>query len=85
MKKKIFIFLPDGVGLRNFALTNFKQIGEQHGFDITYWNNTPFSIEKEIGFKEIKLENNKTNPLTTIFTRARKRAELNWFDKKFNV
>ena len=84
MKKKIFIFLPDGVGLRNFALTNFKQIGEQHGFDITYWNNTPFSIEKEIGFKEIKLENNKTNPLTTIFTRARKRAELNWFDKKFN-
>ncbi len=84
MKKKIFIFLPDGVGLRNFALTNFKQIGEANGFDITYWNNTPFSIEKEIGFKEIKLENNQINPLTSLFTRARKRAELNWFDKKFN-
>lgn len=82
--KKIFIFLPDGVGLKSFALTNFKEIGEAQGFDVTYWNNTPFSIEKEFGFKEIKIENQKINPLTNIFTRARKRAELNWFDKKFN-
>lgn len=84
MKKKIFIFLPDGVGLRNFALTNFHKIGLDLGFDITYWNNTPFSITKEIGFKEVKLENNKINALTSIFTRARKKAELNWFDKKFD-
>lgn len=82
--KKVFIFLPDGVGLKSFALTNFKEIGEAQGFDVTYWNNTPFSIEKELGFKEIKLENQKVNLLTNIFTRARKRAELNWFDKKFN-
>lgn len=82
--KKVFIFLPDGVGLKSFALTNFKEIGEAQGFDVTYWNNTPFSIEKELGFKEIKLENQKVNFLTNIFTRARKRAELNWFDKKFN-
>lgn len=82
--KKVFIFLPDGVGLKSFALTNFKEIGEAQGFDVTYWNNTPFSIEKELGFKEIKLENQKVNLLTNIFTRARKRAELNWFNKKFN-
>ena len=49
MNKKIFIFLPDGVGLRNFALSNFKQIGETQGFDITYWNNTPLSIGRNRG------------------------------------
>ena len=49
--KKVFIFLPDGVGLKSFALTNFKEIGEAQGFDVTYWNNTPFSIEKELGRK----------------------------------
>jgi len=53
MKKKIFIFLPDGVGLRNFALTNFKQIGEANGFDITYWNNTPFLLNKKLVLKKL--------------------------------
>lgn len=84
MSKKIFIFLPDGVGLRNFAFTQFKEIGERQGFEIVYWNNTPFSIKKEIGFEEVKIENQKIHPLTTIFTRARKRMELNLFDKKYN-
>jgi hypothetical protein len=83
MSKKIFIFLPDGVGLRNFAFTNFKEIGDHKGYEIIYWNNTPFSIEKEIGFKEVKIENQSINPLTSIFTRVRKRIELNVFDKKF--
>lgn len=84
MTKKIAIFLPDGVGLRNFAFTKFKAIGDEKGYEITYWNNTPFSLKKELGFDEIKIENQKINPLTTIFTRARKRMELNVFDAKFN-
>lgn len=84
MSKKIFIFLPDGVGLRNFAFTQFKEIGDSKGYEIVYWNNTPFSIKKEIGFDEVKIENQKIHPLTTIFTRARKRMELNLFDKKYN-
>lgn len=83
MTKKVFIFLPDGVGLRNFAFTQFKTIGDQKGYDIVYWNNTPFSIEKETGFKEVKIENQSLHPLTTIYTRARKRMELNYFDRKF--
>ncbi|AND64665.1 UDP-glycosyltransferase [Flavobacterium covae] len=82
-QKKIFIFLPDGVGLRNFALTNFNQIGKDLGFEIVYWNNTPFDIKKEIGYEEIKITNNKLHPFTTVFTRARKRTELNLFDKKY--
>lgn len=83
MDKKIFVFLPDGVGLRNFAFTKFKDIGENKGYNITYWNNTPFSIEKELRFQEVKIENQKVHPLTNIFTRARKRTELNFFDRKF--
>lgn len=83
MKKNIFIFLPDGVGLRNFALTSFKDIGERSGFDITYWNNTPFSITEKLGFKEVKIQEKSLHTLTTVYTRARKRIELNVFDKKF--
>lgn len=83
MSKKAFIFLPDGVGLRNFALTNFNTIGKALGYEITYWNNTPFKIKEELGFDELKIENHQLHPMTTIFTRARKRCELNFFDKKF--
>ena len=83
MSKKAFIFLPDGVGLRNFALTNFNKIGKSLGYEIVYWNNTPFKIKDELGFDELKIEKQQLHSMTTIFTRARKRAELNIFDKKF--
>jgi hypothetical protein len=84
MSKKAFIFLPDGVGLRNFALTNFNAIGTALGYEIVYWNNTPFKIKEELGFEELVIENHKLHPMTTVYTRARKRCELNVFDKKFN-
>lgn len=83
MKKKVFIFLPDGVGLRNFAFTQFKELGEKKGFNIVYWNNTVFPLENKLSYEEVKIENNRLHPLTTVFTRARKRIELNIFDKKF--
>lgn len=83
MKKKVFVFFPDGVGLRNFAFTDFKSIGEDYGFEVIYWNNTIFSLEDNLGFKEIKIENQTTHPLLPIYTRARKRAELNVSQQKF--
>ncbi|WP_413999258.1 UDP-glycosyltransferase [Flavobacterium sp. W1B] len=83
MKKKVFVFLPDGIGLRNFAFTQFKEKGEQKGFDIVYWNNTVFSLQEELNYQEVKIENNKLHPLTSVFTRARKRIELNLFDRKY--
>jgi len=84
MKKKVFVFFPDGVGLRNFAFTDFKSVGEQMGFDITYWNNTVFSLEEQLGFKEIKIEDQSAHPLLPIYSRARKRAELNVSQKRFH-
>ena len=84
MNKKIFVFFPDGVGLRNFAFTDFKSIGENMGFDITYWNNTVFSLEDNLGFNEVKIEDHSTHALLPIYSRARKRAELNVSRDKFN-
>ncbi|URM37326.1 UDP-glycosyltransferase [Flavobacterium anhuiense] len=79
--KKIFILLPDGVGLRNFAFSNFYKIGLEKKFDITYWNNTPFDLTS-LGFNEIKIKNAKPNPLTDSYKNARKHIELNLSIKK---
>jgi hypothetical protein len=73
---KIFILLPDGIGLRNFAYTDFQSIGLQKKFDVVFWNNTPFDLT-ELGFKEIKIQNSKSHPLTEIYKNARKQIELN--------
>ncbi len=82
-KKKVFILLPDGVGLRNFALTRFKEVGEVNDFDIVYWNNTVFSLEENLGYKEVKITSSAIHGMTSVYSRARKRIELNIFDKKF--
>lgn len=84
INKKIFVFFPDGVGLRNFAFTQFKAIGEARGNQIVYWNNTVFSLKKELGFEEVKIENHKIHKLTSIYTRIRKHIELNVSQQKFN-
>ena len=83
VSKKIFILLPDGIGLRNFAYTNFHKIGLEKGFDITFWNNTPFDIS-ELGYKEIKINNSKNHTFTEIYKNARKQIELNLFINRFN-
>jgi hypothetical protein len=81
---KVFILFPDGVGLRNFAFTHFKEIGEQQGFDTTYWNNTIFSLQEELGYPELKIESTKIHPKTTVLSHARKRVELALSRKRTN-
>lgn len=73
---KIVILLPDGIGLRNFAYSNFQAIGVQENFDVVYWNNTPFDLT-QLGFKEIKIQHSKSHPLTETYKNARKQIELN--------
>ncbi|MCA6422540.1 MAG: UDP-glycosyltransferase [Flavobacterium sp.] len=80
-KKKIFILLPDGIGLRNFAYSSFNEIGKNNEFEIIYWNNTLFPL-KSLGFDEIKIENAKTHPLTDIFKVVKIHVTLNHFKKK---
>lgn len=75
-QKKIFVLLPDGIGLRNFAFSNFYQLGINLDFDIVYWNNTPFDLTT-LGFKEIRIKDAKSNPLADSYKNARKHIELN--------
>ncbi len=79
--RKIFILLPDGVGLRNFAFTSFAEQGKNRGWDVIFWNHTPFRISN-LGFKEIIL-NGKPRALTDLYKRAKIESELAHFENKF--
>lgn len=74
--KKIFILLPDGIGLRNFAYSHFHELGQKEGFEPVFWNNTPFDL-KTLGYEEVKIHRAKIHPLTDIYKNARKHIELN--------
>jgi hypothetical protein len=73
--KKLFILLPDGIGLRNFAFTNFHKIAKERGLEIIFWNNTPFDLTA-LQFNEIKIRNAKAHPLTNMLKIAQTRIEL---------
>lgn len=75
MEKKIFILLPDGVGLRNFAFTSFYAKGKELGNQVVFWNNTPFDLT-ELGFDEIKFPKSKIHFLTDLFKNALIEATL---------
>lgn len=81
LNNKIFILLPDGIGLRNFAYSNFYEIGKKQGYDVIFWNNTPFPLS-DLGFQEIKIDDAKPNPLTDIYKNIKIQAELNLNIKK---
>jgi len=80
--KKIFILLPDGVGLRNFAFTSFVEIGQKMGWEVVFWNQTPFDLT-ELGYQELKLEV-KPRAYTDLLKRAKISAELDNFEEKFD-
>jgi hypothetical protein len=74
--KKVFVFLPDGVGLRNFVFSGFHAEAQNHGLEIVYWNNTAYKLS-EMGYREIKMDHAGIHPMTYIFKNARKHIELN--------
>lgn len=80
---KIFILIPDGIGLRNFAYTSFYNLGLKQDFKVIFWNNTLFPLS-DLGFNEIKIKNAKTNPLTDIYKNVKIQVELNLNIKKTN-
>lgn len=80
--KKIFILLPDGVGLRNFAFTSFPKIGKKLGWDVIFWNQTSFDLSA-LGYRELKLAG-QPRTLTDLLKRAKINAELNYFEEKFD-
>ncbi len=81
--KKIFVLLPDGVGLRNFAFSNFYESGKEKDFQITYWNKTLFDLG-DLNYPEVKVALGKNHFLTDILKNARKHIELNINIRKSN-
>ncbi len=80
---KAFVFLPDGVGLRNFTFSNFHQLGIERDIDIVYWNNTGFPLE-EIGLNDIKFDMVKPHPVSDLYKRSRSLIELKLNEKRFS-
>ena len=73
--------MPDGVSLRNFAYSAFFEIGVKKGYDVVFWNATPFDLQN-MGFREIKIQNPKLHPLTDILKAAQIRVELGLYAKR---
>jgi hypothetical protein len=73
-KKKVFVLLPDGVGLRNFVYSNFYEIGKQN-YDVVFWNNTPFDLT-EFNYPEIKFEKPILHPFTDVIKNGIIQASL---------
>jgi len=78
---KVFILLPDGVGLRNFAYTDFYKKAVEKGFELVFWNHTTFNLV-DLGFSEIRIDNAKSHPITDILKKARVQIDLNLNIKK---
>lgn len=80
--KKLFVIIPDGVGLRNFAYTKFPEEVKADGWEVIYWNATEFNL-KELGLDEIRL-NPRPKAWTDLLKRAKINVELDHFKKKFD-
>ncbi|MCH4551229.1 glycosyltransferase family protein [Aestuariibaculum lutulentum] len=78
---KVFVLLPDGIGLRNFVFSSFPAIGDHMGFEVTYWNQTSFDLS-ELGCRDLKLYG-KASSKTDLYKRARKEIELKKFEGQF--
>lgn len=83
MKNKVFIFLPDGVGLRNFAFTDFyKKLSVKN--NVVFLNNTGFPLKEKLAIKEIETSVLKTHFFTDLLKAAKNNIELKQNFKKYN-
>ncbi|NEV93932.1 UDP-glycosyltransferase [Psychroflexus sp. YR1-1] len=80
--KKLLLYLPDGVGLRNFVFTNFINHAQNAGFEVEVWNSTPL-LEKELRVKTHQVPKAKLSWMTDLRKAAYIDAQLNEFTKRF--
>ena len=73
--KKLFIFLADGVGLRNFAFTQFYALGKARGYEVLFWNASPFALS-DMGYTEIKIPRAKNHRWSELVKNAQIQIEL---------
>lgn len=66
--KKILILLPDGIGMRNFAYTDFLVTAKAQGLEIIFWNDTALDLAA-LGYPQVRtsgLIHWKTHLLKTL-------------------
>ncbi|MBN7812905.1 hypothetical protein J0A68_18255 [Algoriphagus sp. H41] len=80
--KKVLILIPDGVGLRNFAFSNFVKRAEEAGLEIVYWNNSSFGLA-DIGLTEVKTPKPRPHFLTDIVKRVKIENYIDWYAEEF--
>tara|TARA_R110002073_G_scaffold128999_1_gene274984 strand:+ start:35007 stop:36398 length:1392 start_codon:yes stop_codon:yes gene_type:complete len=84
MKKKVFILLPDGIGLRNFAYTSFYE-KLSNEFEVVFWNNTNFPLKEKLGIEEVEVyDKGRIHFMSDLLKRAKNRIELKLNSKKFD-
>ena len=82
--KKVFVFLPDGIGLRNFVFGEFQKVASKFNLTLSYWNNTEYPIQEKVGLNEIKIENAKNHFFSDLIKIAKKELELRYSYKETN-
>lgn len=80
---KIWVIIPDGVGLRNFAFRRFSDLAESKGIELVYVNFTDFDLNK-LGFRQIRRPCNNVSGWTDLLKAAWIRARLMLQIKRFN-
>jgi len=83
MKEKYFVLLPDGIGLRNFAYTDFYKMAKESDCELLFWNSTPFDLDS-MGYNQLKTPQAKLHKLTEVYKNARKNIELYFNVKRTN-
>lgn len=81
MPKKILVLLPDGVSLRNFVYTSFYKQGIERGYEVVFWNHTPFDLVS-LGINHINSEQNKVHWKTDLLKAACIRIELLLYEER---
>lgn len=79
-KKEIWFLISDGLGVRNFAYNGLDHFATDLDVNLTYWNNTVFSLES-LGLEEVQMATPRNHPLSDVYKKAIKEVELTNFFK----
>ena len=83
MKKKLLIYLSDGVGCRNFLYSSFLLNADSNGFEVVILKNTPFDFDSR-GCRVIAYPNLPIPAYVDLLKGIKSNAEQNFYARKFN-
>ncbi len=83
MKKKLLIYLSDGVGCRNFLYSNFLTLAASNGFEVVILKNVPFDFETR-GCRVISYPKLPVPAYVDLLKGIKSNAEQNLYARKFN-